>query len=506
MSDVTPNSPFRELGNTNRDAFRAHLARSLEGVSPMAAEAEAIYDVLAPLGLTRLGAAMAWIERANDTDPDGLRYYGRDRHNAWAIKSAGSFKRYGSYTEAAVDWADRILDDHGPYAAATTLAELIAIYAPSSDGNDPTRYGQLVSKVINERLPHVADADDDDEPADDPWRPYPYPPMRRLIVRKAYDGAGFTRCRARGPRMAGSCNHITDGIPGGDQLQWYHDFFSVGGERATDALVDTVIARDGEIGLLNDWRDPNWGGTRAGWANGGADGLEGDGVAIYRRYPGNEINEVFVSKEHVTVTGKALTTDQIDASIELSTAVAQAARCPWDSYPYHPGLGGVNIEPMHFWFATKSCPAQPFIREAYPKLIKGVKAKLEAWQGGEPSEPEPTEPEFFTRYGMTQEQLEWFFGVMTRINDDGSTDELPFNPTGPLSLLWMGRCEREGIFPEAQTMRSFDSKLADGREWFATWDGGWTAWLPIDNQRAGWQWIDPLTTTAPAPTRRGVGV
>ena len=51
------------------------------------------------------------------------------------------------------------------------------------------------------------------------------------------------------------------------------------GKRAGDALTDTVIGRDGRIGLLNDWRDPERGGRRAGWANGTATGTGGDGVA-----------------------------------------------------------------------------------------------------------------------------------------------------------------------------------------------------------------------------------
>lgn len=149
MSDVTPQSPFRELGNTTREAFRVALSRSItDRPSPMAPEADAIYDVLAEHGLTRLGAAMCWVERSNDTNPADLAYYGRDLHNAWAIKAPnGTWARYKNYAQAAADWASRIL---GPtYADLTTLAEFVARYAPWSDGNNSDDYGRKVTAQIN---------------------------------------------------------------------------------------------------------------------------------------------------------------------------------------------------------------------------------------------------------------------------------------------------------------------------------------------------------------------
>lgn len=330
-------------------------------------------------------------------------------------------------------------------------------------------------------------------PDDDPWRPYPYPPMRKdAHVRKAFDGAGFDRVAHRGPRIVGSCNHITDGVPypdgSGDQVIWYRDFFSIGGERANDALTDTVIADNGDIGLLNDWRDPDWGGRRAGWANGTSGGLEGDGIAFYRHYP--DINSLLVSKEHVTRTGRPITASCLEASIELSTAVAQEVRCPWDKYPYHPGKHGVNIEQQHRNFATKACPAEPFISTTYPKLIAEVRARLKAHQGGEPSVPTPEPTDTFTKWGMTAQHLAWFFGAFVRVNTDGTTEELPFSPTGPLSLLWMKRCEEEAVFPEADLIQTWDSEIAEGKESYAVWKNGWVAWLPIDNSRAGWRWLD----------------
>ena len=490
--NVTARSPFRELGNTDRASFKKALGRTIAGPSPMTAEADAIYDALEPHGLTRLAAAMAWIERRNETDPGGLRYYGRNLHNAWAIKRAGSWARYDSYEDAAKDWAERVL---GPtYDAATTLAEFINIYAPSFE-NDTNRYIQMAVDEVN-ALPRqvVIVEPDEPDPGDgpvDPWRPYPYPEMVNVHVTKAYDGAGFDRVRPRGPRIVGVCNHITDGDPSGDELVWYQKFFSVGGERAGDALTDTVLGRDGRLGLLNDWRDPEWGGRRAGWANGTATGIEGDGIAFYRKYP--LINDVLVSIEHVARAGQALTEEQLETSVEMSTAIAQSVRCPWDTYPYHPGLGGVNIEQMHRNFAPKSCPAEPFVSSFYPKKIDAVKSKLRAWQGDNAlpkPQPDPPPPVWYTRFGFSLEEIKGFFGRITRYNRDHTQDEFGFDPNGALSLLWLERCDREGKFPEAERIWYADAKFVDGEEMWASWEGGWMAYLPLVDSRATWRWLD----------------
>lgn len=487
---VTPETPFRATGNTDRASFRAHLARSQSGApSPVAPEADAIYDVLAPLGLTRLGAAIAWIERSNETNPADLQYYGRDLHNLFAVKnpsaeqaSKGVWRRYPSYAAAAADWGPYIL---GPiYQDLTTIAQLIARYAPWSDGNNPADYGRRAAQLID-ALPLL----EEEEPVPDPinWDPIPWPRMRDAIVTKPGEGAGFYRVAARGPRIVGSCNHITDGVPGGDQIDWYRRFFSTGGERQWDALTDVVIARDGEIGLLNDWRDPNRGGTRAGWANGTTDGLEGDGIAFYRWYPA--INDVLVSKEHVTTSGRALTDAQLEASIALSAAVAQSVKCPWDRYPYHPGLHGVNIEQQHRNFAPKSCPAEPFISTHYPVLVREVKARLQRQQTGSTNPGNPTpppEPDGGWPFGFGLEAMTYFFGTLTRY--DGA--ELGFDPTGPLSLLWSDRCRQEGKFPEAESWSQFN-----GRD-VVQWEGGWTAIREGADPRATWSWLDK---GAPAP-------
>lgn len=186
---VTPQTGFREAGNTDLDSFRHALARSVTPgrVPPPLAEADAIYRTLYPYHLTRLAAGMAWIERSNETNDDDLQYYGRELHNLWAIKqSDGAWAHYPSYADAAEQWANRVL---GPvYADLHSIAEFIGRYAPWIDGNNPTQYGSRLAGQISAlaRIPDEPgpspDPDGDPDPAADfrEWTVPGYPKKWRL--------------------------------------------------------------------------------------------------------------------------------------------------------------------------------------------------------------------------------------------------------------------------------------------------------------------------------------
>jgi hypothetical protein len=419
------------------------------------------------------------------------------RNNVLGLRVPGSlaFLSFDSpvdcVREVMLRWQDPTYKQgvYGP--RELSLRDLITKYSPPVE--NPTE------RLIKECVQHINDwrgvAPEEVPvgPAADPWRPYAWPKMVDLICPKPWEGAGFDRVTLRRDRVRGWCSHITDG---GGTIEGISALFSTGGERQGDALTDLTIGRDGRIGLLNDWRDPNKGGTRAGWANGGVDGLEGPGIPFYQRYP--DINSVLVSCEHIARAGENWTDAMIASSIECRVALMQSLKCPANTYPKHPSFGNLDIELEHRHFATKSCPAEPYISTYAPVIKREVAKKLAAWQGGAVSPPPPDRQ--YTQYKLSEDTLSWLFGLMTRVNPDGSTDELPFSPTGPLSLMWMKRAEDEGIFPAAEGMQSWDTGLAEGREWVATWTGGWTAWLPIDNSRAGWSWLDPIAPRAATET------
>jgi hypothetical protein len=279
-----------------------------------------------------------------------------------------------------IELATHIIGDTMKAQGVDEYGAITSVYFPSTDVQNGTTQAQYVAKVrsLVATMSGTTPAPKPEPvPRDiiDPWRPYPYPKMVDLLVSKPYEGAGFDRGAFRRPQIRGFCTHITDG---GGQIEFIRDLFSTGGERATDALTDLVIGRDGRIGLLNDWRDPNRGGTRAGWANGGADGLEGEGVAFYRKYP--YINTTLVSCEHIATAGQGWTDAMIASTIEIRTAIFQELKVPWDQYPMQ---GGVSVEQQHRNFATKSCPADPYISSIDAVVRREVKAKLKAWQGGQ---------------------------------------------------------------------------------------------------------------------------
>lgn len=366
---------------------------------------------------------------------------------------------------------------------------------PGEDGHTPRQYLADLTRLV--RIIDAAAGGTSTTAPPDPWRPYPYPTMVDLLVEKPYEGAGFDRVPFRRPNVRGFCTHITDG-PTSQPIEFFQGFFGTGGARAYDALTDLVIGYDGRIGLLNDWRDPARGGTRAGWANGGVDGLEGDGVAFYRLFPA--INEVLVSCEHTARTGDRWSDAMLAATIEVRTAIAQELKCPASSYPYHPGYGGVSIEQQHRNFATKSCPAEPYISTHAPVVLGAVKRKLAAWQGdagadGPPVTP-PVTPEWVGPLGLPIRFFVNGFGTLRRYDEGGAEiGTYGFDPKGPISLAWLARGAAEKVWPKAEDWRTWDSTLAPGKEHWVGFANGWRLVLPIDNGRAGWRWLDRMEET-----------
>lgn len=470
---------WRSTGDTTEAVVRSEFARR---ASPLLPEAAAIWRVMAGSGIGRLVLAILANEQQYGVDtsiiPAALR-------NPMSLKHAdgsGRWAAFASYADGVRDGVRRLRDPEGPYAATTTLAELAAVYAPASDGNDPAAVARFWERYIR-RYRGMEEAGALD------WTPVPYPPLVDLVVAKPYDGAGFDRVPFRGDRIIGVCDHITDGD---GSLEFYAAFFATGGERATDALVDTVIGRDGRIGLLNDWRDPARGGTRAGWANGGSNGLEGRGVAFVQALGTAAINERLVSKEHVAREGQPITDAQLAASIALDVAILQERRVPWHEYPFSAALGGLAVDYDHADFAAKRCPAEPWRSTVGPIKEREVRAGLARAQTGR-ADPDPPSSAGQQVDGsasgapnLGDEALAALFGTLVRHLPDGATRLYPFDPAGPISVAWLARCRRELLFPEA------DAWWTEGPAHFVRFTNGWLLHAPALNDRTGWRWIDQL--------------
>lgn len=120
--------------------------------SPAAAEADAAYDAVVAEGVDPLFLlAVFWHESRFGTvgicAKYGTRSPGNTRSSSTGLGEViqtekGSFVRYPSWVEGFRDAAHRLVDPRYPYAraGAVTVEEIIPIWAPRSDGNDPAAY------------------------------------------------------------------------------------------------------------------------------------------------------------------------------------------------------------------------------------------------------------------------------------------------------------------------------------------------------------------------------
>lgn len=391
--------------------------------------------------------------------------------------------------------------------SAKTLEWLQGKYAM-----DP-RYAAKIADRTNEVLALTAVQEDEmvGEYNFDPGL-VPFPPKGRLlIVKKPGERAGFDRVVSRKNRIAGVCDHITAGR---GTIEGYAAFFGTGGERAWDALVDILIDRDGNWAWYNYPYDDALGGTRAGWANGGADGLEGDGPAYVRVFGIEGVNSCLVSKEHVAVEGEDLTPAQEDTSVRITAAVMQRAKVKWDEYPLNSNVGCVT-ELQHYEFATKPCPGT-VVRNSTDRRQNQVRSLLKIAQttpkpGTTPSSTTttrppvtPTTPGPITPVPPTKpvenpahdlypdgmdslEKAEAAFGTGEKHYADGHDHGFGFNPTSAVSLAWLKEFAEEGIWPQVDEWWELENSNGTIRQ-VVTFKRSPRVLVHMAD-RAGWRWI-----------------
>jgi hypothetical protein len=315
----------------------------------------------------------------------------------------------------------------------------------------------------------------------------PKPDIIDMVCPKPYDGAGFTRLAyARGPYLIGPCQHET---AGGGTIEFYHDFFSTGGERQYDALVDYVIGRDGRIGMLN---DPT--GTREPWASGGSDGLEGKGVPFYQRF-GPKQNVRLWSKEHIALDGQAWTDAQFAASVALDVWHLDQLKVPFATYPINPAVN-LDVNYSHFHFATKPC-AGPWYVANEARYQAAVKAGLQAAQevtGSTTPDPPVVVPDLDPYpAGMDEAKAKKRFGRLRHHPLEGPVTYSGFRLPGKISVLWLLRGDDTGLFPQAQDHYFIaDNDAGPNRDRvtveIVTFENGWILGRPAD--RAEWTWFN----------------
>jgi cell wall-associated NlpC family hydrolase len=294
------------------------------------------------------------------------------------------------------------------------------------------------------------------------------------IVKKPWEGAGFDRVPPR--NNVGMCMHKWWGY--GDALSLYR-LFSSGGERQADALTDWSLTQEGDLVMLNEpWK------TRAGWANGPANDLEGDGVLFVRKLGVSAVNSRIVSVEF---EGKAekLTDLQLEIGSSLWAYYYDAWGVSWEDYPMNPKIG-CNTDLDHWEIGDKECPfaGARSQRHQFQSMVKG---KMRAGQTGsapDPIDPKPQPNHEWLPRGLTEEVVRELFGRGTRHNIDGTATPFEFDMKGLISNAWLARGNKLNLFPSVKDWWVVDDEVDRN---IVTFEGGWVL-QGNSGDRSAWKW------------------
>jgi hypothetical protein len=309
-----------------------------------------------------------------------------------------------------------------------------------------------------------------------------------------------------GPRVPlGVVRHTMVGSLAGTDL-WFRR------GAASTGLTDYGVGKDGTIYRWNDptgAAHPNVSANRAGWANGGSDGLEGDGPLFVRTLGVNAINRNLVSIERDD-QGQPFDNPYVDPQALLVDRLIahwfDRAKVPWDRYPINPNVGGgIVTDFFHNEFATKGCPWGP-VEAAINASQDRVRGFLKAAQVNDgidvPVQPPiPVEPDHNALpMNYTEAGLKARFGRMTRRNANGSTSTSGFSMKGAISNAWIARGAAEkrtmAELPPASYMAETENPklLIDGKPATAAivlFDGrgadNWVLWRP--DPSIAWRWL-----------------
>ena len=135
-----------------------------EAGSPAAGECEAGYDAVASQGVDPAFALAVFRHESNygkagicakyDTKNPGNTRTSRTGVGEVIQTERGRFVRYPSWTEGWRDLAYRLVDPTYVYAAygRRTIRDIIPVWAPVTDANDPERYVEAVVKAMDEYI------------------------------------------------------------------------------------------------------------------------------------------------------------------------------------------------------------------------------------------------------------------------------------------------------------------------------------------------------------------
>jgi len=143
--EVNRNTPWRHLGKVPLAIWHKRITDA-GGLSEAAER-----DVWEACGDD--SALMLAMLRAESSYASNFAAIPASNRNPWNLQIAGVGLWFASIREAALAWRVRLYDPRykqGIYTRTTTIADLIGVYAPKSDGNDTEGYIAKVVATIND--------------------------------------------------------------------------------------------------------------------------------------------------------------------------------------------------------------------------------------------------------------------------------------------------------------------------------------------------------------------
>ncbi|CCF83657.1 N-acetylmuramoyl-L-alanine amidase [Nitrolancea hollandica] len=262
-----------------------------EASSPAADEAADAFDVIVQ---RRVSAAFALaifkIESQFGTQGICAKYGTRNPGNTRTPRmmdfpviqtERGQFVRYPTWVDGFADAAFRLVDPTFVYAqrGLRTIGEIIPVWAPAEDANDPYGYAASVVRLMNTWKEDMTMRD----------------PQATWAPSSNYDAgrAGYS--------VIGIVDHITQGT---DSLAWLRG--AAGGSSNRGSSAHYLISRDGALHQMVDDLDTAW----------------GAGNLLFNRQR--------IQIEHEGFSGQPLTPAQIQASAGLHRRLSQRHGFPLD--------------------------------------------------------------------------------------------------------------------------------------------------------------------------------
>ena len=328
-------------------------------------------------------------------------------NNPWNLQIAGVGLKFESIVDCVLAWRERLYSTtykQGIYARTVTIADLISVYAPKSDGNDTDGY---IAKVVA-----GMNRNGFDPPVTTPATPEePVPGEEEKPMAELQFG--------RVPHPVYQDRYISNstawndlGKRGAKCVVWHRMYGTLWGtdsyfrgEASGRALTDYgvgVSATDGanQAGVILRWNDPL--GRRAPWASGPVSNPTGDGAKFVNLFGVNAVNRDGVSIEISGSGGTALDAKARAAVVALTAywadqygkvLAAQGKQFDWTTFPIIPSQDNRSFVCYHGEFydgKRNSCPGA-VVEAATNGMLAEVKAILKQYQAATVT-PDPVPP------------------------------------------------------------------------------------------------------------------